>query len=106
MENWYKVTMPAEDWEPGKKGQRLINDFGQSLIAHGGPVDAAMFSQKSVDRAEVYFYFSPRAIAIAKPVIEVHSPVSCPAPARGTVFLAAGDVRAVEILLPKPNRND
>jgi len=100
METWWKVTMTLKDWTPGGKGQKLIDDFADVFIANAGPVNAAMFSQKSEDYAEAFFYFFPAAIQIARALIEIHRPVPCQAPLRGTVNLAAGDVRAVEILLP------
>lgn len=105
MENWYKVTMALEDWEPNKKGQQLIDDFGDILVSNGGPVEAALFSQKSEDRKTVCFYFSPRAAGMSRILVETHRAASCPAPLRGTVNLAVGDVRAVELLLPSPSRD-
>jgi hypothetical protein len=106
MENWWKVTMSLKDWTPGGKGQKLIDDFAAIFIANAGPVNAVMFSQKSEDFADAFFYFSPAAIHIAKTLIEIHKPVPCQAPLRGTVNLAAGDVRAVEILLPTPDHSN
>ncbi len=103
METWYKVTMPMTEWEPNKKGQQLINSFGSMLIANGGPLDAALFAQKSEDRSEVSFYFSPQSVGIAKSLIHAYGAVPCSAPFRGTVNVAAGDARTGE-LLPLPPR--
>jgi cytochrome c biogenesis protein CcdA len=96
--SWYKVTMPMTDWEPNKRGQELINSFGSMLIANGGPIDAAMFFQKSDDRSEVSFYFSPHAVDIARTLISAYGAIPCSAPFFGTVNVAVGDARAVELL--------
>lgn len=101
---WYKITMPLTDWVPNGKGQQLIQTFLDVLVTRGGkPQEAAMFSQKSDDRSEVSFYFSPQGFAIAKGLIESNGGVPCPAPIRKSVNLAAGDVRAFDLLWPSPH---
>jgi hypothetical protein len=104
METWYKVTLPFADCGIAGKGQRLQDAFMALLIANGGlPKDAAMFSQRSEDFNEMFYYFSPAAIRIAKLLIEGHGAVPCSAPLRGTVNLAAGDAVAFD-LWPSPDQ--
>jgi hypothetical protein len=106
MQSWYKVTLPFADCGTGGKGHRLQEAFMHLLIANGGlPKDAAMFSQRSEDFNEVFYYFSPSAMRIAKILIEGHGAVPCPAPLRGTVNLAAGDTSVFDLLWPSPNRS-
>lgn len=104
--SWYKVTMPLTDWEPNKPGQRLINDFAAILIKNGGPWDAAMFSQKSGERRDVSFYFSPHAARIASALLNLIQATPCDAPLRDSVILAAGDARAFDLLPLPPHQNN
>ncbi len=71
------------------------------LIANAGlPRDAALFCRRSEDFKEMFYYFSPAAMQIARPLIERHGATPCSAPLRGTVDLAVGDARALEMLWP------
>ena len=106
METWYKITFPFKDCGVGGKGQRLQDAFTVILIAHGGkPWTAALFSQRSEDFEEMFYYFSPDAMQIAKGLIESYKAVPCEQPPRpsieGHVSLAVGDARVFELLWPK-----
>jgi hypothetical protein len=106
MEYWHKITLPYADSGVAGKGQRLKEAFMSRLMASGGqPKDAAMFWQQSEDFKEMFYYFSPGAMRVARLLIEGHGAVPCPAPLRGTVNLAAGDAAAFELLWPSPDRD-
>jgi hypothetical protein len=105
MESWYKVSLPFEDCGIAGKGQQLQEDFMALLIENAGlPRDAAMFSRRSDDFGKVFYYFSPAAMQIASLLIKSQGATPCSAPLRGTVNLAAGDARALEMLWPPESK--
>ena len=106
METWYKVTFPFKECGVAGKGQQLQDAFASLLIAHGGmPRDGALFSQRSGDFEQMFYYFSPAAAQIARDLIQIHRGVLCPLPPE-TVTLAVGDDRAREMLWPPKSRGN
>ncbi len=98
-EAWYKVTLPFAEAGIAGKAMALQNAFGELLIASGGVRDAAMFSNRDENYEWCFYYFSPGAVRLAKPLIDAYGGVTCPAPKRGTVDLQAGDASAFDTLL-------
>jgi hypothetical protein len=83
METWHKITIPFKDCGVAGKGQHLQDDFAALLIANGGkPWTAALFSQRSNDFENVFYYFSPDAMQIARGLIENYKTVPCDRPPR------------------------
>jgi hypothetical protein len=110
METWHKIAFPFKDCGIGGKGQRLQDAFAAVFIANGGkPWTAALFSQRSGDLENMFYYFSPDAMQIAKGLIERYGAVPSDPPARPTignhVSLSIGDTRAVELLWPEGTQN-
>lgn len=110
MKTWYKITLLFEDCGIAGKGQQLQDAFARIFITHGGkPWTAALFSQRSDDFENVFYYFSPDAMQIARSLIEDWKAVPCEQPPRPTienhVSLAVGDARVFELLWPKESRN-
>jgi hypothetical protein len=104
--SWYKVTLPLKDCGINGRGRELQDAFMAIFMTYAGPLDAAMFSERSEDFEEVFFYFSPGAARIATTLIESYKAVPCPAPLRENVALAAGDADALETLLPSRDQNN
>ena len=101
MESWHRVSFPFDECGITGKGQKLADAFMVLLIANAGlPRDAALFCRRSEDFKKMFYYFSPAAMQIARPLIERHGATPCSAPLRGTVDLAVGDARALEMLWP------
>jgi hypothetical protein len=110
MDSWYKITFPYAECGVGGKGQRLQDAFTAILIAHGGkPWTAALFSQRSEDFEQMFYYFSPGAMQIARVLIESYKPVPCNQPPRPAienhVSLSVGDARVFELLWPEESQN-
>src|SRR5258708_5813860 len=104
--SWYKVTLPSEESGLAGKAETLQNAFADLWSANKGPKDAAMFSQNSENLKDIFCYFSPGAMRIARTLIESYGAVPCPAPRQGTgVNLSAGDAGALEMLLPRAGQN-
>jgi len=99
--SWHRISIAYEDCGIGGKGHQLTGAFMALLIENVEvPIDAAVFSRRSDDFSSVLYYFSPGAMRIAGPLAESYGATPCSAPLRGTVHLAAGDVRALEMLWP------
>jgi hypothetical protein len=63
METWYKITLRYKDCGIDGEGQRLQDAFTTILIANSGrPWTAALFSQRSEDFENLFYYFTPDAI--------------------------------------------
>lgn len=110
METWYKITFRYKDCGVGGKGQRLQDAFAAILITNGGkPWTAALFSRRSDDFENVFYYFSPDAMQIARGLIENYKAIPCERPPRPTienhVTLSVGDARVFELLWPEENQN-
>jgi hypothetical protein len=110
METWRKITFAFKDCGVGGKGQRLQDAFAAILIASGGKTwTAALFSQRSDDFENVFYYFSPDAMQIARDLIESYKATPCNRPPRPTienhVILSVGDARAPELLWPGENQS-
>jgi len=94
----------------GGKDEPLRNDFASILIANGGkPWTAALFSQRSDDREQLRYYFSPDASRLAAPLLQQYGAVPCEAPPCPTIenllSLSVGDGRSRELLWPQESRN-
>jgi len=103
---WYKITIPYKDCGVGGKGQQLQDAFVELFIAHSGqPFTAALCSRDSDDFQNVFYYFSPDAMQIARALIESHMAVPCERPPRPSwengVIFCAGDNRALDLLWPE-----
>lgn len=93
------------EWVPGGKGQKLIDTFGQFVVADGGHNrDAALFAEKSDDRRDVTFYLSPSGAQIALSILKPFGLVPCSRPAK-IPQMVVGDDRAKQLLWPKEQEN-
>jgi hypothetical protein len=62
--------------------------------------NAALFSEKSENRREVIFYFSPEAARIARFLTDKYGAIPCQKPVRANVIPEAGDEIAFQSLWP------
>jgi hypothetical protein len=80
MENWYKVTFPASEIGSGGKVNALQQAFETLFTQHRAPSNAALFTSPDATLANYFYYFSPGAADIAKPLIESFGGLPSPAP--------------------------
>jgi hypothetical protein len=80
MSEWYKVTLPYSEAGIAGKGKSLQDAFEVVFIANRAPEEAAMFTRRSDDLENVFYYFTPGATTIAKGIIQSFGGVECPAP--------------------------
>ena len=98
--NWCKVAIRAEDGEG--EARILQNDFETLFVINGSPQGAALFvipDSKSRDRV---FYFSPKAVAIARGLVQHFLGEPCPPPdatADSSLVLLVGHAHERELLL-------
>ena len=100
MDNWYKITLPASEVGIGGKASDLQKAFEVVFLKHAAPLDAALFSNYDENFENHFFYFSPDAFQIARPLIESLGGVACSAPMLSDdVHLLVGHSGAREALL-------
>lgn len=110
MSSWYQITFPFKECDVGGKGQKLQDLFAAILVANGGkPYSAALFSRRSNDFKQVFYYFTPDAAQMASNLIDTYKAVPCDAPPRPNpldnhVHLSVGDARIFELLWPEKNQ--
>jgi hypothetical protein len=80
--SWYKVTFSVDEMASGRH-HGLCNGFSALFIAAGAPKNAGMFADADVMTNA--YYFSPGAIAIAKPLIAIYAGVECEAPSKSAI---------------------
>jgi hypothetical protein len=106
METWHKITFLYKDCGVGTKDKQLQDAFARKLIEDGGKSrDAALFTQRSDDFEYLTYYCSPNAMRIARELFMAHGAVPCERPSDQGLRMAAGDVRAHELLWPPDNRS-
>jgi hypothetical protein len=100
MDDWYKVTLPAEESGIRGKAKSLQDAFEALFMANFTPKNAAMFTHHAEDFENYFYYFSPDAARIARNLIESHGGVKCPAPRLAPdVILLVGRSGSRETLL-------
>ena len=80
MSGWYRVTLPYSEAGMAGKGRLLQDAFEVSFMSDHAPADAALFTRRSDDFENVFYYFTPGAVRIAKGMIDSLRGVACSAP--------------------------
>jgi hypothetical protein len=103
MENWYKVAFPASEIASGGKANALQQAFETFFTQHHAPLNAALFTSRDARVTNYFYYFSPGAADIAKPLIESYGgvPTSPPILSDDTILLV-GHSDARQNLLQSP----
>jgi hypothetical protein len=76
---------------------RLQREFEAIFMTHGGPRDAAMFSNQDPAR-DHEFYFSPGALRIAGDIIRRYGGAPCETPSQSEAALLVGEADARRLL--------
>ena len=77
MSGWYKITLSNAEFAAGK-GVELQNAFTDVFLGLAGPDEAGMFACRQIGKHD--YFFSPGAVRIAKPIIDLYAGVECATP--------------------------
>lgn len=92
MSSWFKVT--RKDWA-------VMDDFETIWLENGGPVDAALFFQRSFRERTNDFYLTPAVAQLAPDLLTRYGATPCETPDFSKTFpfsiaLLVGDQRLLE----------
>ncbi len=76
--SWKIVTL-TNDGNGIANGSKLQDEFVKIFIAAGAPTNATMYGNKSIIEENSY-WFSPGAVEIASPLLELFGAKECEAP--------------------------
>ena len=95
---WQQVTLSDDDIKH-EKHRAMQDAFTKLFVAAGRPIDAGLFEDKETD----VYYFSPKAVEIAKKLIARFGGRACQAPLSSTVDTLVGhQSRAAVPFAPEP----
>jgi len=96
--SWHKSTLTTEQIEEQQALVKLEDEFEKLFMEADGPEDMALFSDNNYIGDAISIYFSPGCNPSCEALISQYEGKECDPPARGDVFLLAGDDDACDLL--------
>ena len=96
--SWQKVSFTTEQIEEERALIKLEDEFERLFMTADGPSDMALFSDNEYEDDRITIYFTPGCHPFCDTLITRYAGKECKPPARGDVFLFAGNDDACDLL--------
>jgi hypothetical protein len=94
---WYKIVMTESETATGKH-THLQEKFNSLYVTAIGPKGAVMVAKDDINTGDWVVFFSPKAVDIAKPLIDEYLAEPCDRPERKGLALLVGQQSTMDEL--------